>query len=128
MTEIQEMIEGKTISQLEKELDFQIKNGESKGGTICSAIIEALRLKRESSNCASVCIQDKNKRYYNTICGADYVAPEVRNMKRHLERAKSVPKIYNFLDLETAQILVNDEPLLKLSEEDDLLFQQLFGA
>lgn len=43
MTEIQELIEGKTISELEKELDYQtVCMGEYPGGTICSEIQHAI--------------------------------------------------------------------------------------
>ena len=38
-TELQELTDGKSIFQLEKELEFQIRQGEKLGGTICSHII-----------------------------------------------------------------------------------------
>lgn len=42
MTKIQEIIANKSLQQLENELSFQIKNGESKGGEICSAILQKI--------------------------------------------------------------------------------------
>jgi hypothetical protein len=38
MNELNELTDGKNLPELKKELAFQIKNGESEGGTICSHI------------------------------------------------------------------------------------------
>jgi len=73
---------------------------------------------------ATVCIQDKNGKHYNTLCGADYTAPEIRNMQRHLDSAHKNPKAYHFLDLTTAIIMV-DGVAPGLSEEDDALLASL---
>lgn len=75
---------------------------------------------------ATVCIQDKTGKHYNTICGADYTAPEIRNMQRHLEYARKKPNAYHFLDLDSCVILVNDVPYKpELTTEDYELLEQL---
>lgn len=60
---------------------------------------------------SSICIQDKNGKYFKTLCGAGYEAPEIRNMQRHLINAKANPHAFKFLDLSTAVIMVDDQPL-----------------
>ena len=42
MNEIDEIVSGKNHEQLVAELNFQIKNGESEGGIICSRINEEI--------------------------------------------------------------------------------------
>ncbi len=75
---------------------------------------------------ASVCIQDKNGKHWNTLCSVDYTAPEIRNMQRHLQQAAKYPNQYHFLDLATAVILVNDNPYAPVfTSEDDELLKQL---
>jgi hypothetical protein len=75
---------------------------------------------------ATVYITDKsNRKMFNTLCSADYVYPEIRNMERHLKSARNNPKAYHFLDLETAKIMVNDvehseSPKITLSDEEIL--------
>lgn len=59
---------------------------------------------------SSVYIQDKNGKHYKTLCGADYTAPEIRNMQRHLEAANKNPTLYHFLDLPTCVIMVDNKP------------------
>jgi hypothetical protein len=39
MTELDEMTDGKNLAELQKELEFQLANGEYLGGTICSHIM-----------------------------------------------------------------------------------------
>ena len=39
MTELDELTEGKSLQELETELNYQLKMGESLGGTICSHIV-----------------------------------------------------------------------------------------
>jgi len=77
---------------------------------------------------ATVCIEDKNGKHYNTLCSPDYTAPEIRNMQRHLELAAKNPKAFHFLDLPTARILVNGEPLPQLTNADLDLLDQLLEA
>ncbi len=77
------------------------------------------------SNSATVCIQDKNGKHYNTLCSADYTAPEIRNMQRHLQMAAKHPAQYGFLDLASAVILVDGKPYDAFTSEDDELLKQL---
>ena len=79
------------------------------------------------SNTSTVCIQDKNGKHYNTLCSADYTAPEIRNMQRHLEAARKHPEAYSFLDLKTAVIMVDGEAYGQLSADDEELLKQLLG-
>jgi len=46
MTELKEMTEGKSLSELEIELNFQIKNGENLGGTIASHISHHINIQK----------------------------------------------------------------------------------
>jgi hypothetical protein len=46
MDEIDEIIDGKTIKELEDELCFQLEMGESIGGEICSRILHAINQKK----------------------------------------------------------------------------------
>jgi len=39
MNEIEEILQGKNLADLKLELEFQLKNGESLGGAICSEIV-----------------------------------------------------------------------------------------
>lgn len=42
MTELDEMTEGKSLTELQEELKYQLANGESMGGTICSHFLHHL--------------------------------------------------------------------------------------
>jgi len=46
MTELREMTEGKSLSELEIELDSQLKNGENLGGTIASHIFHHINIQK----------------------------------------------------------------------------------
>lgn len=46
MTELNEMTEGKSLSELEIELDFQLTNGENLGGTIISHISHHINIQK----------------------------------------------------------------------------------
>ena len=43
MTELDEMTDGKSLTELQNELKYQLANGESMGGTICSHILHHLK-------------------------------------------------------------------------------------
>lgn len=77
---------------------------------------------------STVCIEDKNGKYWNTLCSSDFIAPEIRNMQRHLDLAKLNPDKFKFLDLDTAKILVDGVPYARLSVEDDKLLTELLEA
>ena len=47
MTELDEMTDGKNLTELQKELEFQLANGESIGGTICSHIMFHIAISRK---------------------------------------------------------------------------------
>ena len=54
---------------------------------------------------AQIWVTDKSgRKMWNTICSPHYVAPERRNLERHLARATQYPKEYAFLDIATARI------------------------
>ena len=42
MTELDEITDGKSLIELQDELEYQLANGESMGGTICSHILHHL--------------------------------------------------------------------------------------
>ena len=44
MTELDEMTDGKNLTELQKELEFQLANGEYLGGTICSHVMHQIIL------------------------------------------------------------------------------------
>ena len=44
MTELDEMTDGKSMTELQEELEFQLANGEYIGGTICSHILHQLNI------------------------------------------------------------------------------------
>lgn len=46
MTELIEMTEGKSLSELEIELEFQLTNGENLGGTIVSHISHQINIQK----------------------------------------------------------------------------------
>lgn len=48
MTELDEIAAELSLEQLEKELQFQLNNGESPGGTICSHIKYLISLRKAS--------------------------------------------------------------------------------
>lgn len=47
-TELDELTEGKTIKQLEQEIIYHLANGESKGGTIVSHLVDTLESLKDS--------------------------------------------------------------------------------
>jgi len=61
------------------------------------------------------------QKFFRTVCSAEFKDPEIRNLEKHLAQAKKYPKMYNFLDIATARIFENGEPLLN----DDELLQAL---
>jgi hypothetical protein len=44
MTELDEMTDGKNLTELQKELESQLANGEYLGGTICSHVMHQIIL------------------------------------------------------------------------------------
>lgn len=54
-----------------------------------------------------VYLTDKNNcKMFKNIVGKGCEQPAVRELERHLLNAKKNPKMYNFLDLETAKIII----------------------
>jgi hypothetical protein len=47
-TELDELTHGKTIYQLEQEIAYQLRMGESKGGTIVSHLVDTLESLKDS--------------------------------------------------------------------------------
>lgn len=77
-------------------------------------------------NTSTVSIQDKNGKYWNTLCATEFVSSEIRNMQRHLDAAAKHPNAYRFLDLATAIILVDGVPYQ--STDDDISDNELLKA
>lgn len=51
-------------------------------------------------------ITDKtNKKFFVEIIGEQFAESGVRNLKRHLEVAKKHPKMYSFMDIDSAVII-----------------------
>lgn len=74
---------------------------------------------------AQVYITDKSgEKFFNTVCSAYHTDSEVKNMKYHLSNANHKPSLYDFLDIETAKIVV-DSDLDKIT--DDELLAELGG-
>lgn len=68
---------------------------------------------------ASVYIKSSKGKAFNSTCSAYHTDSEVRNMKWHLSQAASKPSLYDFIDLETAQIIVETD--LPVMSDDELL-------
>lgn len=57
-------------------------------------------------------ITDKTgKKHFKTTCSTEYQDSEFRNLSRHLMQAMMHPKLYTFLDVDTARIESNDYEL-----------------
>jgi len=56
---------------------------------------------------AIVYLTDKNGgQMFKEYCGIDYVESSKRTIQRYIDSAKLNPKLYHFLDIETAEIKV----------------------
>lgn len=75
-------------------------------------------------------ITDKTgQAFFKTTASPMSTVSELRNLKRHLEQAKSNPKAYTFLDVDSAVIMLDDvpykEPVAPSEQELDELFAEL---
>tara|TARA_R110000851_G_scaffold327085_2_gene496282 strand:+ start:238 stop:441 length:204 start_codon:yes stop_codon:yes gene_type:complete len=60
------------------------------------------------TNTTELYITDKNgKTMFKTLCSTDYYTSEERNLKIKLVEAKNNPEAYYFIDLPTAEIVIN---------------------
>jgi len=70
MTELEEMTEGKSLSELEIELEYQLKNGENLGGTIASHIFHQINIQKINSKASMVFAINNCK--CSTCCTTDF--------------------------------------------------------
>lgn len=62
-------------------------------------------------------ITDKSgKVFWHTVASKEFEAPEIRNLENHINAAKANPKHYGFLDIDTARIIQDGEPLMTNEE------------
>jgi hypothetical protein len=67
----------------------------------------------------NVHITDKSgRKMWNTMASPMSTPSEIRNLKRHLEAAAKHPEMYPSLDLATAAIAVDGEPLVEMSDNE----------
>jgi hypothetical protein len=61
--------------------------------------------------------------FFNTTASPMSTMSEIRNLKRHIEHAKQFPQYYNFLDVDTAVVMLNGSVYSTPSDNeiDDLL-------
>lgn len=64
----------------------------------------------EANQWANLCIADKNGKHFKVTASPMSVNSEIRNLQYHLKQATKHPRLYQFLDIETAEILVDDKP------------------
>ena len=76
----------------------------------------------------TVCIQDKNGRYWNTTASPYATQSEINNMQKRLEQAKKHPNAFAFLDLQTAVIMVNGEPYQPNTATEEMGDEELLKA
>ena len=67
------------------------------------------RKQKLSHPTASVFIRSSKGDSFNTSCSAYHSDSEVRNMQWHLSEAQSKPSLYDFIDLDTAEIIVETD-------------------
>lgn len=71
------------------------------------------------NNWHNVYLTDKSgKKMWDTTASPMSTDSEIRNLKRHLEMAAKHPARYSFLDLATARIMVDGEPLIEMSDDE----------
>jgi hypothetical protein len=74
----------------------------------------------------NIYIADKSgRKMWDTTASPMSTVSEIRNLKRHLEMAAKHPAQYPMLDLTTAVIMIDGEPLVEMS--DDELLAELFA-
>lgn len=74
-----------------------------------------------------VCITDKSgKEMFKCIASPMSTQSEINNLKKHIAHAKVNPRIYKFLDVETAVIMLDGTPYESVSNIDcDALLAEL---
>lgn len=72
-------------------------------------------------------ITDKSgKIFFNTNASPRSTMSEIRNLKRHIDTAKQQPTHYSFLDVSTAQIILDGVPYSEPTADDvDQLLKEL---
>ena len=63
-------------------------------------------------------ITDKTgKESFKTLCSTEYHTSELRNLQQHVDYAKKRPELYNFLDVNSMEIVVRHADEQKSDEE-----------
>lgn len=58
-------------------------------------------------------ITDKNGgKHFNTSASPMSTMSEIRNLQKHLQQASKTPQLYKFIDVNTAVIMLNNEPYI----------------
>lgn len=81
-----------------------------------------------SNNWHNLCITDKTgQQWYKTTASPMSTISELRNMKRHLQYAVEFPEHYQFLDIDSALILLDGVPYCQSIRnlDDDTLLKEL---
>lgn len=69
----------------------------------------------------NIYISDKTgEKFFNTTASELSTQSEVKNLNRHLDNAIKNPDLYKFLDIETAKVFINGEPVAKKLYDIDL--------
>jgi len=62
-------------------------------------------------NWGNVYITDKTgKKMFDTMASPMSINSEIKNLTRHIENAHKYPSQYKFMDIATAQVMVDGEP------------------
>lgn len=76
----------------------------------------------------NIYITDKTgKKFFNTNASPMSTASEIRNLTRHLEAIKANKKGYEFVDTNTAVLMLDNTPYGAVTYSDDELLNELFG-
>jgi len=82
------------------------------------------------SNWHNVYITDKTgKKFFNVVASPMSTESEIKNLTRHVDAIKSGSKGYEFIDKESAQLMLDDSPygVEMNNNELDELFNELFS-
>lgn len=75
----------------------------------------------------NVYITDKTgRKMFNTVASPMSIMSEVKNLTRHIENARKYPAQYKFMDIASAQVMLDGEPYgAQNSMSDDELLAAL---
>lgn len=74
----------------------------------------------------NVYITDKTgRKMFDTMASPMSIISEVKNLTRHIENARKYPAQYKFMDIATAQVMVDGEPY---GAKNDMSDDELLAA